>query len=110
MNRTDDLFTREIAKIERTHLGFEDHGILTGILRVNYGGAAQGIGGYTITNVAGDYIARTLKACGVQTWEELRGRTIYILTDPNRRIVGIENLPTEPGEQFLFSDVFGDPQ
>jgi hypothetical protein len=100
---------RELAKIERTHLGFEDHGILTGSLHVNYGGAGQGIGGYSIATVAGDYIKRTLEACGVRTWEELRGRTIYVLTDSNRRVVGIENLPTEPGGRFLFAEVFGEP-
>jgi hypothetical protein len=104
----DDL-TREIARIERTHLGFEDHGILTGFLHVTYGSAAQGIGGYDITTVAGYYIKHTLKACGVDAWEKLPGRTIYVLTDANRRVVGIENLPTERGERFLFADVFGEP-
>jgi len=101
-------YTRELAKIERTFLGFEDHGILTGFLHVTYGSAAQGIGGYTITPVAGPYIERTLKACGVDSWEKLRGRTIYVLTDPStRRVEGIENLPTEPGERFVFTEVFG---
>jgi hypothetical protein len=101
-------YTREIAKIERTYLGFEDHGILTGMLHVNYGAAGQGIGGYTIKSVAGDYLHRTIKACGVNAWEELTGRTIYVLTDASRRVVGIENLPTERGERFIFADVFGE--
>jgi hypothetical protein len=103
-----DSYKREIAKIERTHLGFEDHGVMTGFLHVNYGGAGQGVGGYSISTAAGPYIERTLKACGVNTWEELCGRTIYVLTNSDRRVMGIENLPTEPGEQFLFSDVFGE--
>lgn len=101
--------TREIAKIERTHLGFEDHDILTGFLHVTYGGASQGIGGYAIATVAGPYIQRTLQACGVRSWEKLVGRTIYVLTNENRRVVGIEPLPTEPGKPFLFAEVFGDP-
>jgi len=102
-----DSYTREIAKIERTHLGYEDHGILTGGLQVNYGGGAgQFVGGYSIVTVAGPYIERTLKACGVDSWEKLCGRTIYVLTNADGRVVGIENLSTEPGEQFLFSDVF----
>lgn len=104
---TDDL-VREIAKIERTHLGFEDHNVLTGFLYVNYGDTAQGIGGYSIFTVAGSYIERTLKACGVRAWEDLRGRTICVLTDGGR-VVGIENLPTEPGGRFLFAEVFGKP-
>ena len=109
MTTVEQDLNREIAKIERTHLGFEDHGILTGFLHVSYGGATQGVGGYGIATVAGQYLERTLKACGVQAWEDLRGRTIYVLTNSNRRVVGIENLPTEPGERFLFAEVFGEP-
>jgi hypothetical protein len=100
-------YTREIAKIERTHLGLEDHGILTGVLHVRYGSAGQGVGGYPIADHAGPYIERTLSACGVSSWEKLVGRTIYVLTDENQLVVGIEPLPTEPGKRFLFADVFG---
>ena len=95
----------EIAKIQSTFLGFEDHGILTGFLHVTYGGSGQGVGGYPIRARAGLYIQRTLKACGVSSWEKLVGRTIYVLTDETRRVVGIENLPTEPGERFLFTEL-----
>lgn len=102
-----DSITRTIAKIERTHLGSEDHGILTGYLFVTYGGGSQGVGGYAIEDVAGAYIAQTLSACGVDSWEKLKGRTIYVLTDETRRVVGIEPLPTEPGRPFMFSDLFG---
>lgn len=105
----DDGLTRTVAKIERTFLGFEDHGILTGYLHVNYGGAGQGVGGYAIRSVAADYIAWTLGACGVDNWEKLVGRTIYVLTDADRRVVGIEPLPTEPGQRFFFPDAFGLP-
>lgn len=103
---TEQELTREIAKIQDTFLGFEDHGIFTGMLHVNYGSAGQGVGGYAITQVAGQYIERTLKACGVDSWEKLRGRTIYVLTDAGRRVMGIENLPTEPGGRFLFDEIF----
>lgn len=103
-------YTREIAKIERTHLGLEDHGILTGMLHVTYGGSAQGVGGYDLRtgSAAAVFIERTLRACGVRTWEALKGRTIYVLTDESRRVVGIENLPTEPGERFLFADIYAE--
>lgn len=103
-----DEYRREIAKIERTSLGFEDHGILTGVLHVSYGGAGQGIGGYAIKSVAGAYLERTLRACGVDRWEKLVGRTIYVLT-LRGRVEGIEPLPTEPGERFVFTEVFGEP-
>jgi hypothetical protein len=100
--------TRTIAKIEKTFLGFEDHGILTGFLQVTYGDSAQGVGGYSISHVAGAYLERTLKACGVDSWEKLRGRIIYVLADQDRRVVGIEPLPTEPGKLFMFADMFED--
>lgn len=101
-------YTRELAKIERTHLGPEDHGILTGMLHVTFGGSGRGVGGYDlrIGTTAVTWITRTLKACGVSSWERLVGRTIYVLTDKSYRVVGIENLPTEPGERFLFADMF----
>lgn len=105
-----DDYTREIAKITRTHLGPEEHGILTGMLHVTYGGgASQFLGGYDLRrSTAGPFIAATLKACGVDRWEDLVGRTIYVLTK-DRRVEGIEPLPTERGERFIFADLFGAP-
>jgi hypothetical protein len=78
-------------------------------LYVTYGGGeGQGVGGYAIKAVAGAYIAETLQACGIDCWEKLRGRTIYVVTDSDRRVVGIEPLPTETGTAFMFADVFGE--
>ncbi len=100
--------TRTIARIERTYLGIEDHGILTGYLHVTYGGTAQGIGGYNIRGNGGEYVAAVLGACGVEQWEKLVGRTIYVLTDENRTPIGIEPLPTEQGKPFMFAEVHHD--
>ena len=45
MSKNDGLvYLKQIAKIESTHLGYEDHGILTAHLYVDYGGSHQGIG------------------------------------------------------------------
>jgi hypothetical protein len=102
-------YTKHIAKITSTMLGFEDHGILTGFLTVDYGGASQSIGGYDLRAVSTCvYLQRTLQACGVDSWERLKGRTIYVLTEDNdHRVLGIAPLPTEPGTAFLFSDLEG---
>lgn len=100
-------YIREIAKVESTMLGFEDHGMLTGYLHVNYGGLAQGVGGYQLLDVAGRWLIGVLRACGVTSWEQVKGRTIYVLKDPDtRRVEGIEPLPTEPGTRFIFADMF----
>ena len=100
-------FIRRLARIERTMLGVEDHGIFTSMLYVTYGGQArQGVGGFAIKTVAGPFIQRTLEACGVESWEQLVGRTIHVLLDEKTRLaVGIEPLPTELGKPFLFSEL-----
>lgn len=109
-----------IAKITSTMLGYEDHGILTCMLQVDYGGSAQGIGGYAfdqfdrernrrVGHGSGiDFMAGVLGACGVQTWEEVRGRTILVYTagdDYQAQVTGIGPLPTEPGKIFLFDSI-----
>jgi hypothetical protein len=98
--------TPVLAKIERTTLGFEDHGVLTAYLHVKYDAALhQGVGGYDIRTTGGEYIARTLQACGVDLWEELVGRIIHVLQDETRWPRGIAPLPTEPGKPFVFAEV-----
>lgn len=111
---------KEIAKIESTMLGVEDHGIFTSMLFVTYGGSGQGIGGYGLdewdkdkkrrigTAYGLEFIKRTMKACGVSEWEKLKGRTIYVLKESdgwNAKVLGIEPLPTENGETFIFDDL-----
>ena len=101
-------FTREVAKIRRTSLGFEDHGILTAYLHVDFGGSGQGLGGYNLTGAAcAKFVAGTLKALDVTDWKDLTGRYLYVLRDEQQRVVGIENLPTDKGERFLFADALG---
>lgn len=121
---------KDIAKITDTMLGYEGHGILTCVLTVDYGGSAQGIGMYSLdepvrdendtflrrqgTAFGAEFIARIIKACGVDTWEQVKGRTIYVLLDLSEdapswgtsNVIGIQNLPTEPGQQFIFQDLY----
>jgi hypothetical protein len=60
-----------------------------------------------------EFVARLMRACGVSSWEKLVGRTIFVLQDlpegasslGTSSVVGIENLPTEPGERFVFADL-----
>ncbi len=115
---------KRIAKITQTMLGYEYHGIFTAQVFVDYGGSGQGIGGYCldepVRDDAGDHIgrrgtaygmewiARFMRACGVDSWEKVKGRTILVITEDdswNARVLGVENLPTEPGERFIYSDL-----
>lgn len=113
-----------IAKIEKTMLGVEDHGILTAMLTVNYGGSGQGIGGYTLdepirdkdenflgrrgTAFGMEWVQRCIAACGVESWEQVKGRTVLIVMDSdewNAKPIGIKPLPTERGKPFMFDEL-----
>jgi len=113
----------KIAKIEKTTLGFHDHyGIFTVNLQLHLGGALhQSAGGYSLddydkaldrrvgTAYGHEFIMRIINAVGVNTWEEIKGKTIIALyenDDWNSTVIGIKNLPTEPGETFIFKELF----
>lgn len=126
-----DTFHKRIAKIESTFLGREDHGIFTFTLQLNYGGSGQGAGMYCLDGpspswareVPGrDYVDRerrgsvagltmimaVLDACGVDSWEKLKGRTVYALFADDSwssPVLGFAPLPTEPGRTMLFKDI-----
>ena len=60
----------KIAKIKESFLGYEDHGILTIYLRVEYGdGSSQSIGGYQLDFRCGTWVKGILGATGVDEWE-----------------------------------------
>ena len=103
---------REVGRIQSTSLGFEDHGIFTFVLHMDYGGAGQGVGGYYLKETAGEFIPAILKAVGVNTWEELKGRTIFVLFAPDDvrkfKPLGIEALPMDRGARLLFAEVSGE--
>lgn len=116
----------KIAKITKTMLGYEDHGIFTAWLDLSYGSSGQGAGGYSLdtpiqdendkflgrvgTASGMDFIIGIIEACGVQKWEDVAGRTVIALTDSDDewggKVIGIKPLPTEPGKEFLFSSAF----
>jgi hypothetical protein len=104
-----DTEHREIAKITATHLGYEDHGIFSADISLDYGGAGQSAGGYNLGGPTGfgiAFIKGILGACGVQTWEEVKGRTVFaILDSPHGKVIGLEHLPTEPGSRFIFAEL-----
>lgn len=114
----------KIAKITSTSLGYEDHGIFTAQVMVTYGGSGQGIGGYCLDEPYSDaegkfkgrrgtaygmeWIIRFMRACGVDTWERVNGRTILVYTKDDSwgaLPIGVGPLPTEPGELFLYDDL-----
>ena len=85
--------TREIknARIESTMLGYEDHGILTCFLYLDYGGGGhQGFGGYAFDDYreevrervpvafGAQFISSILKTVGATSWEKLPGQHLRV--------------------------------
>ncbi len=80
------------AKIKGFSLGYEDHGILTMFLNLDYGGAGQGFGGYMLDTYQGErgkgsrvgtaygmeFVVRVLKTVGVDDIKDLVGKPIRV--------------------------------
>ena len=87
-------FTISNAKIRRTQLGIEDHGIMTCYLNLDLeNGSCQGAGGYALdepVHVDGQFVGRYGTAAGMQfimrlletvdaeSWETLPGKHIKV--------------------------------
>lgn len=93
---------RKNALIDSTMLGFEDHGIFTFSLGLDYGGTHQGAGllclsgGDPTTYMESgiELLAATLKVVGVEQWEKLKGRSVVALFDTDEwsaPVRGLEN-------------------
>jgi hypothetical protein len=117
MRDVPDGAERRIAKIDETMLGWEDHGIFTCVVGLDYGGSHQGAGMYMLdtfdkkadrrvgTAEGTEFLMRFLRACGVDRWERLKGRTVYAVAT-HTKVLAIEPLPTEPGVEFWFDDLW----
>lgn len=120
---TGTVYTEQIAKIRRVKLGWEDHGIFTCSLDLDYGGSGQGAGGYGLdeprkgedgehlgrfgTAYGMEWIIRLMRACNAEDWRDVEGTTVIALRDEgyHGRVRGIKPLPTEQGEPFIFDEL-----
>lgn len=102
------------AKITSTTLGFEDHGILTAYIHLNYGSSGQSFGGFgfgptksefeTNNGFGASFIATVLDIVDVDKWENISGRAVRVIHDHERvYAIGhlIENKWFYPGEKQL---------
>ncbi len=81
---------KQNARIERTMLGVEDHGIMSFYLYLDYGGSGQGFGGYGLDEYDKELkrrkghafglevIMQILRVVGVEKWEDLPGRFVRV--------------------------------
>lgn len=113
---------KALARIDSTFLGVEDHGIFTAMIQVSYeGGSGQGVGGYCLdesrrgvddtfkgrfgTAQGMQFVMNTIRAAGVEKWEDLKGRMIYVLKKDewDSEVVGIQGLGFgKESEPFIF--------
>lgn len=100
---------RELGKIEKATIEYEDHGILTAFIGIDFGTSYQSFGGYSLDNwneaeqrrigtAAGmDFIMGIMDAVGVNSWGDLIGKEVWVEREPKDgafgRIVSIESPP-----------------
>lgn len=93
---TEEKIEIKNAIIQNTHLGFEDHGVFTCYLWLDYGGIQQSFGGYSLdtpvkkltggypyrrgTDYGMEFINLVLRTVGVEKWEDLKGKYIRVCT------------------------------
>lgn len=116
-------YTATVMVIKKTSFGYEDHGILTGYLHCQGASTGVGVGGYCLdepnqvthdrlgTAYGLDWIIRVLKTVGVERWEDLPGKRVYVLFEggDGRAIsgwgstsAGIANIDT--GDVFIMRE------
>jgi hypothetical protein len=100
VNMTD--VKREMGRVVRTDLGTMGNGWFTLSLTYDYKGGGQGIPLYGFgkdAELMGGFIKGLLSAHGVDTWEELKGRLVWV-HHTNSDITKIEPLELERGKEF----------
>lgn len=111
-------YSAELATVKRTFLGVEDHGIFTALLTLEWQSSGITIPGFSLdtphkidgekrgsrigTGYGLDHIMRILETVGVDSWEKLLGRKVYILFAADRSSAGIANADT--GKVLIFKD------
>lgn len=80
------------AVIESVSIDMGERGLLTSWLTLNYGDSGQGFGGYALylpksykhhalMSHAGHFIFRCMEVAGVESWDEMQGKTIRVKLD-----------------------------
>lgn len=110
---------QQLGKVESVMFGFEDHGILTFMIYLNYGGSCQGFGGYALdtydkekkrrvgTAAGTDLILKLLNLFKVSKLDDIEGRSVFALRDSDNwtsSIVGLKLPDFDGGEELLISD------
>ncbi len=99
------------ARITRTDLGYEDHGIFTVSIRFEWGGgSSQSMPGYGFgkdddEDKIGAFLRRVLAVVGVTRWEDVPGKPVFALLD-RRTIRGMASM--DGRTVFVAAELFAD--
>ena len=101
-------YVMELGTITSTMLGYEDHGILTFVLGMDFGSSHQGAGTYGLGE-HGEYMGAVVKEIlnlfGVLAWEDLKGKRAFALRNrPGDLIRGL--MDESMCRVIIFSEVF----
>lgn len=84
-------------------LGYEDHGIFTGVLYFDFDGSGQG---YGLRSLGGRYayewITAVLQVAGVSAWEQLQGSRLVALR--SKSYGTIEGIADLTGSRVMIAD------
>lgn len=105
VEQSGKIYQGVLAKIDKTEIGYEDHGILTAFLHCSWPGGGVSVGGYQLdvkgsgTAFGLDQIICIMETVGVDGWEKLAGKQVVLLfsAPPGKstlgsRVVGIAGL------------------
>lgn len=81
MQKEQKMIEEKNAIIRDTMLGFEDHGIFTCFIYLDYEGSGQGFGGYSIGD---EFIKEVLKTLEIDNWEDLKGERIRVRAEESK--------------------------
>lgn len=75
----------------------DDHGVLSAWVYLDYGGAGQGFGGYSLylpkdfthhdpsgPNFCGHFFWRVMEVAGVSRWDQLKGKTVRVKAEHSK--------------------------
>lgn len=109
----------EVGKVERTLLGYEDHGIFTLYLYLDFAGSSQGAGGYFLDDYDKEkdcriptlsgmrWIMEVMACVGAREWENVKGTTLVALREePYGAIKGLARL--DGSRVLIFADIAKD--
>ena len=108
---------KELAKVENVFFGIEDHGILTFIIYLDYGGSSQGFGNIGLSyhdrerdmwldekGAGMTMIYNILGFFGVRQFEHIKGKTVYAIKDERDNVIGLERTKFDGGAKFMLDD------